>query len=257
MKELGGVFSTPPVAPADDTVRSPPMKKAAGPLALGPPFGAGSVLSSAHTKNACLGLALVLYLANNTLLNLYSKYVFDELGFDFPVLIILFHQAAVYFVLRSLTVGCVIERPDYETVTSLAWPCLAVGIVFGVNIMCNSASLVTISLSLNQCIKALVPAIGLIFYFLHTHRSFPPGIYAAAAATAVGVTMVVVRNPSFHTEGVALAFASAVTAASQNCVASLVLRSKPKAIIHMTMYVVGVVGRDPERGGLRRIGVVK
>ena len=49
------------------------MKKAAGPLALGPPFGAGSVLSSAHTKNACVGLALVLYLANNTLLNLYSN----------------------------------------------------------------------------------------------------------------------------------------------------------------------------------------
>ena len=197
-----------------------------GPAAFLLGGGGGRARLFSIGRFACIAAALLLYVGNHSLLNLYNKYVFQELGFNFPILIILYHQACVYTVLRSLSLMCVVAWPDAETVRSLALPCLAVGAVFGINVMCNNASLVYIPLSLNQCIKALVPGIGLCFYFLHTRKPYPLPVYLAAVATGIGVTMVVVANPGFDREGVLLAFGSTVMAASQNCVASLVLSAK-------------------------------
>ena len=203
-------------------------------------FSPFSALGS-YARFAGIAAALLLYLANNVLVNLYTKYVFQVYAFNFPIIITLAHQACVYLVLRFLTAVCVISWPDPATIRSLSTPCLAIGIVFGLNIMCNTASLVYIDLSLNQCIKALAPAFGLVFFFLHTRKLYPPLVYTAAAATVIGAALSIMGNPSFKSEGVALAFASTIMAASQNCVASLVLSAKPKAIIHMTMYNALVV----------------
>lgn len=101
----------------------------------------------------------------NILLNLYNKHVFKKYEFDFPVMIIMWHQFVAYCVLSLVTsFSCFTNKMGIDP-KALAWswewdkmgPIVLISILFSINTTSNNASLIYTTLSLNQIVKACTP----------------------------------------------------------------------------------------------------
>ncbi len=152
-----------------------------------------------------------------------------------------FHQALLYSVLRVCTIVGVFDRPNAETLKSLTSPVLIVGMLFGTNIIANNASLIFVSLSLNQCLKAGSPLLMIAVAWMVEGKKTRASAAAAAVVTTVGSLLVVLHNPGFDVFGVALVGVSTLAAAFQYSAASITMRGKTNLVVHTTMYSALVV----------------
>ena len=188
-----------------------------------------------------LSLAILAYLSLNLGLNLFNKIVFKRYHFNFPCIIMFTHQLLLYTVLRSLTLCGVIERPTQKTHERITGPVILVGMLFGANIIANNASLIFVSLSLNQCLKASSPVLMIFVAYLVEGKKTTPSAAAAALLTCIGSFLVVLHNPGFDFVGVLLVGASTLAAAFQYAATSVTMKGETNLVVHTTMYSALVV----------------
>lgn len=112
------------------------------------------------------GLVISTYLTLNITLNLLQKWVLSHFGFKFPLFLSMSHMLFSFFALAPIM--CMKAfRELHKPTLQKQWIGLAgVGVFFAINIGFNNMSLTSISLSLNQVIRASIPlvtAVGAVF----------------------------------------------------------------------------------------------
>ena len=113
--------------------------------------------------------------------------------------------------------------------------------LFGANIIANNASLIFVSLSLNQCLKASSPVLMILVAYLVEGKKTSPSAAMAAVITCIGSFLVVLHNPGFDFVGVLLVGASTLAAAFQYAAASVTMKGETSLVVHTTMYSALVV----------------
>lgn len=105
------------------------------------------------------GLIIGMYLGLNSSLNLLNRYTLGHAGFRYPVSLTCFH-----LVFQLCTLAPLLLRPPYagthEEVVGRSWKSVAaIGAFMSLNIGLNNASLLHLSLSFNQVIRASIPVV--------------------------------------------------------------------------------------------------
>eukprot|EP01052_Picozoa_sp_SAG31_P004580 SAG31_NODE_191_length_20809_cov_64.613761_2_plen_506_part_00 len=182
----------------------------------------------------------------NILLNLYNKHVFKQYEFDFPVMIIMWHQLVAYVVLSVLTsTKWFLDKAgfDEEGVKKLNWswdldkmgPIVLISILFSINTTSNNASLIYTTLSLNQIVKACTPICTLLFSIPIENKSYPWPTYVTTTAIVAGVFLVAWANPGFEIHGFLLVMYSLITAGLQISLIAKVLKNKASGVVHFSL----------------------
>lgn len=102
-------------------------------------------------------MLIAAYLALNISLNMINKWTLTGYGFRFPIALSMAHQA---FTLMALTPFMLTRGHlgEHSAVVQKQWPgLLGIAAFFSFNLGCNNISLLSISLSLNQVIRACIP----------------------------------------------------------------------------------------------------
>jgi solute carrier family 35 protein C2 len=111
---------------------------------------------------------------------------------------------------------------------------LALAIIHGVDVGLENFSIVYISISLNQIIKATVPAMTLVLSWLFEDRHYTTQMVLSTALTVVGAILAVLNNPQIKEDGVygiVAACLSAVAGAVSTILLGLLLqRAKINAV---------------------------
>eukprot|EP00199_Chlamydomonas_sp_CCMP681_P006797 CAMPEP_0119117696 /NCGR_PEP_ID=MMETSP1180-20130426/52983_1 /TAXON_ID=3052 ORGANISM="Chlamydomonas cf sp, Strain CCMP681" /NCGR_SAMPLE_ID=MMETSP1180 /ASSEMBLY_ACC=CAM_ASM_000741 /LENGTH=294 /DNA_ID=CAMNT_0007106981 /DNA_START=115 /DNA_END=996 /DNA_ORIENTATION=- len=102
-------------------------------------------------------LLVVAYLSLNISLNMVLKYTISIYGFKFPIALSMMHQIFSAVVLAPI-MPVLADKEQHRATLQKSWPgLLAMAAFFSFNLGCNNLSLLTISLSLNQVIRACIP----------------------------------------------------------------------------------------------------
>ena len=137
-----------------------------------------------------LWLTISAYLLLNSSLNLCNRYTLGYAGFRFPVLLTCSHLTFQILSLSQLLGGNV--RGHVQTY-SKSWRSLsAVGIFLSCNIALNNASLLHLSLPINQVIRSTIPVICAICA-IFVENKYPTPLQAVGLClVVVGVMMTIV-----------------------------------------------------------------
>ena len=181
------------------------------------------------------------YLILNLSFNIYSKFLFQHFHFNFPVLIMLCHQAGIFMTIKLLIQCGFVKKLALKEKRKLLFPCMIIGTLFGLNIVANNSSLVYISLTLNQCIKATSPAFVMIFAYCLEGKKYTMRLYFSGSLTVVGAFFCMTKNPSFNKTGVILCLCSSIFGSLQASVSAMILETSPHLILYITMYNALVV----------------
>ena len=105
------------------------------------------------------GMIVATYLGLNSSLNLLNRYTLGHAGFRYPVSLTCFH-----LVFQLCSLAPLLLRPPYagthtETVSRSWKSVVAIGAFMSLNIGLNNASLLHLSLSFNQVIRASIPVV--------------------------------------------------------------------------------------------------
>ena len=157
--------------------------------------GAPSVTAAKPPGMARVGATVALYLALNSSLNLLNRYTLGHAGFRFPVTLTCAHLCFQICSLAPLVHG----RRDVNHAETLArcWKGLAaIGSFMAINISLNNASLLHLSLSYNQIIRASIPVVCALCA-IFVENKIPTGTeILGLVLVAVGVMATVVGSAS-------------------------------------------------------------
>eukprot|EP00928_Gymnodinium_smaydae_P088546 TRINITY_DN72617_c0_g1_i1.p1 TRINITY_DN72617_c0_g1~~TRINITY_DN72617_c0_g1_i1.p1 ORF type:complete len:500 (+),score=29.15 TRINITY_DN72617_c0_g1_i1:38-1501(+) len=160
----------------------------------------------------------------NVVMNLYMKWLFSEGGgdFAFPWTMLAMQQLEAFAILQPLLAfmssgskcgwdigGQSEERPSSEVLLSI----LVVTALFCLNVGLNSLSLVRISITLNQTVRAFLPVGVLLLAVLVERRRYPCYSYATTFVLVVGIALTCWGCPDFDLAGFSLAMGSTMIAA--------------------------------------------
>lgn len=112
------------------------------------------------------GLTVLTYLSLNISLNMLNKWTLSLYGFKFPLYMSILHMAFSFVALAPIMMMSPYRELHMVTLTKNWTGFLAIGVFFAVNIGFNNISMLSITLSLNQVIRAGIPivtAVGSIF----------------------------------------------------------------------------------------------
>merc|ERR1719355_237845 len=122
----------------------------------------------------------------NFALNFFNKWAFTKVedggaGFSFPIFYTMWNTLASFCGTNLLMLLVPVNRTiSWKQFVDNKFALLVFGVVFSSNIVTNNASLVYISLSVNQVIKCLVPIPAIIFsYFIEKKTYSYPGLDGA------------------------------------------------------------------------------
>ncbi len=148
-----------------------------------PGDGAGAKTSPVRTA-----LIVALYLALNSSLNLLNRYTLGHAGFRYPVSLTCAH---LVFQICSLAPVVLSGKPAGEThaqTVGRLWKALvAIGAFMSLNIALNNASLLHLSLSFNQVIRASIPVVCAACAVVVEHKVPSPAEAAGLFLVAAGV----------------------------------------------------------------------
>merc|ERR1719263_2288979 len=161
-------------------------------------LGSSSLPTTAEVctrKNAWALMIIFLWMFLNFALNFFNKWAFTKVedggaGFSFPIFYTMWNTFASFVGSNLLMV----IQPSTKT---LSWKqfvdnkfaLLVFGVVFSSNIVTNNASLVHISLSVNQVIKCLVPIPAIIFSYFIEKKTYSYPVLGAAFVLTFGACM--------------------------------------------------------------------
>lgn len=174
-------------------------------------------------------LSSLFFIFVNAAMNIYTKWLFSESGGNWPLpwTMLAVQQFQTYLVLQPSLIlmrrrgldgggkdkdGNGNETDDAVSFRSLM-SVVAVTVLFCLNAGLNSLSLVEISITLNQTIRAFLPVGVLLVATCVEQRSYPPHSYLTTGLLVVGIGLTCWSSPDFQLYGFFLAFASTLVAA--------------------------------------------
>lgn len=157
----------------------------------------------------------------NVAMNVYTKFLFTEQFSPWTMLAIQqFHTFMVlYPATRYMKYQGWDKLSDHEDpkdaeirLVHVCEVCL-VTVLFCLNVGLNSLSLVAMSITLNQTVRAFLPVGVLVLGFCFETRPYHPSLYVTTSVVVLGIAITCWGSPEFHWYGFSLAFASTLVAA--------------------------------------------
>jgi len=148
-----------------------------------------------NKENALVGFVISLWMFLNFALNFFNKWAFTKVedggaGFSFPIFYTMWNTFASFFGANLLMILVPANRTiSWKQFIDNKFALLVFGVVFSSNIVTNNASLVYISLSVNQVIKCLVPIPAIIFSYFIEKKTYSYPVLGAALVLTVGACM--------------------------------------------------------------------
>jgi drug/metabolite transporter (DMT)-like permease len=146
-------------------------------------------------NNALAGFVIFMWMFLNFALNFFNKWAFTKTtdgggGFTFPIFYTMWNTFASFLGANLLMVLVPANRTiSWKQFVDNKFALLVFGVVFSSNIVTNNASLVHISLSVNQVIKCLVPIPAIIFSYFIEKKTYSYPVLAAAGVLTFGACM--------------------------------------------------------------------
>lgn len=186
--------------------------------------------------HAVAGFVIFMWMFLNFALNFFNKWAFTKAedggaGFSFPIFYTMWNTFASFLGANLLMVMV----PSNRTITwkqfiDNKFALLVFGVVFSSNIVTNNASLVYISLSVNQVIKCLVPIPAIIFsYFIEKKTYSYPVLTAAAVLTFGACTSIPYDSPKVTPLGSFLALWSTAMSGLRPVLTALLLKNSKES----------------------------
>lgn len=183
----------------------------------------------------------VIFVLLNVSMNLYMKWLFAKDGGDFayPWTMLAVQQLQAYMVLQPLIVW------RYPTVRNFGWDVggddqresglgftatiqvLTVTGLFCLNVGLNSLSLVRMSITLNQTVRAFLPVGVLLLATVLEGRTYPRHSYYTTFVLILGIALTCWGSPHFEFNGFFMAFTSTVIAALGSSLNGRLLNAGP------------------------------
>jgi len=177
---------------------------------------------------ACVVLVTWLFL--NIGLNFFNKEVFSErVGFTFPIFFTMFHMIASFFGGAILIFGFKAATVTRAHWTDYKYRIALLSLLFVINISCNNASLVHLSLSVNQIVKSCVPIPTMILSVAFERdsngqpKSYSKGVIISLFITVLGSVLAVYGNPEASPFGLALVIISTLAVALWSVMSAMLL----------------------------------
>jgi len=160
----------------------------------------------------------------NVGMNLYMKWLFAPHGgdFAFPWTMLAVQQLQAYMVLQPwIAIKFPAKRCGWDVGDeaaggfglSVSMQVLAVTGLFCLNVGLNSLSLVRISITLNQTVRAFLPVGVLLLATCVERRAYPKHSYVTTALLIIGIALTCWGSPNFEFLGFGLALTSTIVAA--------------------------------------------
>lgn len=177
---------------------------------------------SSRGVGAAAGVAAALvFVALTVAMNLYIKWLFAPWGGDFPLpwTMLAVQQLQAYCVLRP----CLAlygrrlgeeEGEGEQPSASDSLQVLAVTCLFCLNVGLNALSLVRVSVTLNQTVRAFLPVGVLALASCLERRTYPWHAYATTAPLVLGIALTCWGSPGFEFWGFCCALGSTVVGAA-------------------------------------------
>ena len=145
--------------------------------------------------HAVAGTVIFLWMVLNFALNFFNKWAFTKVedggaGFSFPIFYTMWNTLASFLGANLLMLLVPANRTiSWKQFVDNKFALLVFGVVFSSNIVTNNASLVYISLSVNQVIKCLVPIPAIIFSCFIEKKTYSYPILGASLVLTAGACM--------------------------------------------------------------------
>jgi len=145
--------------------------------------------------HAVAGTVIFFWMVLNFALNFFNKWAFTKVedggaGFSFPIFYTMWNTLASFLGANLLMILVPANRTiSWKQFVDNKFALLVFGVVFSSNIVTNNASLVYISLSVNQVIKCLVPIPAIIFSYFIEKKTYSYPILGASLVLTFGACM--------------------------------------------------------------------
>jgi len=190
-----------------------------------------------------MGLSSValLFIGLNVALNIYNKWLLARL--PIPIALVVAQQVASGVALAAWFRWRDGALPSVGG--SALWGVVVMSLLFGANTVLNNASLVTLSLTLNQCVRAFLPCVVLVVAVCIEGKRYPWTMWLTGAAIAAGIFGAVWRNPSFELGGFVMVASSTMLAGGFDSMSGRLLGGddhlEPTVLTLYQSVVVGLV----------------
>jgi len=144
--------------------------------------------------------AFLVWMTFNISLSFTNKYLFAHKNFRFPILIVMLGTFST-FLGTAIVLLLKFEKPQIQECKNQWKTLLAFAIIHGIDIGLENFSIVYISISLNQIIKATVPAMTLVLSWLLEGKTYDLKLIITTAMTVAGAVMAVYKNPQIIDDG--------------------------------------------------------
>ncbi|CAK0783113.1 hypothetical protein CVIRNUC_006308 [Coccomyxa viridis] len=186
------------------------------------------------------GLTIAAFLVLNASLNMLNRWVLGVYGFKFPIFLTMAHLTIGFFVLSPIMTLPYYSKQHAPTLKA-QWKGIAcVGSFKVANIVANNASLVLISLSLNQIIRSGIPIVTAILGIAIEH-TVPTGFEVLSLIIlTLGVVLAIWEGSlAGSPSGIGIALASTFCGAAMLNFSGKVLREKMD-VLRLTFYTAPV-----------------
>jgi drug/metabolite transporter (DMT)-like permease len=152
-------------------------------------------MATCTKEHAIIGGVISLWMFLNFALNFFNKWAFTKVedggaGFSFPIFYTMWNTLASFCGANLLMLLVPVNRTIcWKQFVDNKFALLVFGVVFSSNIVTNNASLVYISLSVNQVIKCLVPIPAIIFSYFIEKKSYSYPILGASLVLTFGACL--------------------------------------------------------------------
>merc|ERR1711871_47964 len=194
-----------------------------------PPIKMGGTVDAGGPKASALTslLLMLLFWCGNVGLNVYNKWLFGKGNFKVPLFVTISHQ--LYCFLGALAMKF---TPFYErtpiTSKKMAVQLSTISLFFAVNVGLNNSSLLYLTLSANQIIRALLPAICAVFATFIEGKRYDLKQWSTMIVLVMGVILALLDNPTFDMFGSCLCLSSVFGAALHVSVVGFFMGAKVK-----------------------------
>merc|ERR1711865_879317 len=164
------------------------------PVAPTPQYPAATMVTCTK-EHGLIGGVISLWMFLNFALNFFNKWAFTKVedggaGFSFPIFYTMWNTLASFCGANLLMILVPANRTIcWKQFVDNKFALLVFGVVFSSNIVTNNASLVYISLSVNQVIKCLVPIPAIIFSYFIEKKTYSYPIIGASFVLTFGACM--------------------------------------------------------------------
>jgi len=186
--------------------------------------------------HAVAGTVIFLWMVLNFALNFFNKWAFTKVedggaGFSFPIFYTMWNTLASFLGANLLMILVPANRTiSWKQFVDNKFALLVFGVVFSSNIVTNNASLVYISLSVNQVIKCLVPIPAIIFsYFIERKTYSYPILGASLVLTFGACTSIPYDSPKVTPIGSFLALWSTAMSGLRPVLTALLLKNSKES----------------------------